>query len=232
MRYSLLIAEDNADIIDMLMLYIDQNDFNVFSANDGEKALEILKNRQIDVALVDIMMPKMNGYAFIREARRWSNLPIVIMSAKSEDTDKVMGLNIGADAYLTKPFNPFEVVATLKAVLRRFYELGSGQIPKQEKSVLTLGELKLDCDRFLLNKNGQQIVLTSSEFKLLAKLMRAPGRVFTKTQLYACLGDGYCERDENTIMVHISNIRNKIEDKPSNPKYIKTIRGIGYKIES
>ncbi len=232
MKYTLLIAEDNVDIVDTLMLYIGGNDFQVIHAADGQQALEELKDKKIDVVLVDVMMPKMDGYEFIREARKFSNIPIVILSAKNDDTDKVKGLNIGADAYLTKPFNPFEVVACLKAVLRRYYELGSAKFSENENHILTVGELELDVDSFILKKSGRAINLTSTEYKIIAKLMRNPGKVFTKNQLYDCINDGYTESDENTIMVHMSNIRSKIEDFPSNPEYIKTIRGLGYKIEN
>ncbi len=232
MKYTLLIAEDNTDIVDTLMLYIGGNDFQVIRAQNGEEALEKLQDNKIDAVLVDIMMPKMDGYEFIREARKVSNIPIVILSAKNDDTDKVKGLNMGADAYLTKPFNPFEVVACLKAVLRRYYELGAAKFTENQENILTVGELELDTDSFILKKNARVINLTSTEYKIIAKLMRNPGKVFTKNQLYDCINDGYTESDENTIMVHVSNIRSKIEEFPSNPEYIKTIRGLGYKIEN
>ncbi|MCI8513429.1 MAG: response regulator transcription factor [Lachnospiraceae bacterium] len=224
MRYTVLIADDEADIIDMLSLYMDSNDFWVLKANDGETALRLLRNNKVDIALVDIMMPKMNGYEFIRNARKEYNLPVIVLSAKSEDTDKVMGLNIGADAYITKPFNPFEVIAYLKAMLRRYYELGASETSHTFSEVLTVGELELDMESFTLRRNGQMVLLTSSEFKILSLLMRSPGRVYTKPQIYGCINRDYYESDDNTIMVHISNIRAKIEEDPSNPKYIKTIR--------
>lgn len=144
MRYTVLIADDEPDIIDMLTLYMDSNDFNVLKAYDGETALELLRKNKVDIALIDIMMPKMNGYDFIRNARKDYNLPIIILSAKNEDIDKVMGLNIGADAYITKPFNPFEAIAYLKALLRRYYELGAAKSSSPTVRILTVGELELD----------------------------------------------------------------------------------------
>lgn len=232
MRYTILIADDEQDIIEMLSLYMDSNDFLILKANDGEAALDLLKNNKVDIALVDIMMPKMNGYEFIRNARKEYNLPVIILSAKNDDTDKVMGLNIGADAYITKPFNPFEVIAYLKAMLRRYYELGSGKSSLVTSEILTVGELELEMESFTLKKNGKILVLTSSELKIIALLMRSPGRVYTKSQIYECINGEYYEGDDNTIMVHISNLRAKIENDQSNPKYIKTIRGLGYKIEN
>lgn len=231
MRYTVLIAEDDPDIVDLLTLYMDNQDFYVLRACDGETALDYLRHTRIDIALVDLMMPKMSGYEFIREARKVSNIPVIILSAKNEDTDKVKGLNIGADAYLTKPFNPFEVIANLKALLRRYYELGAGQTGVKSNQILSLGGLELETDSFTLRKNGKIVPLTSSEYKIMAKLMYSPGRIFTRSQLYECIGGDYYESDDSTVMVHISNIRAKIEDEPSHPGYIKTVRGLGYKIE-
>lgn len=230
MRYTILIAEDDPDIIDMLELYMN-HEFQIVRAADGEEALKKLGEEKVDLALVDVMMPKMDGYEFIKRVRREYNLPVIILSAKCEATDKVMGLNIGADAYLTKPFNPFEVIAYIKALLRRFYELGADQEPVKMSKLLTAGELTLDPDNFVLKKRGQNVLLTASEFKILSKLMHTPGRVYTKAQLYECINGDYIESDDSVVMVHISNIRSKIEDDPSNPSYIKTIRGLGYKFE-
>lgn len=230
MPYTILIAEDDPDIIDMLELYMN-HEFNIIRAEDGEAALKKLDENKVDLALVDIMMPKIDGYEFIRRARSKYNLPVMILSAKSDATDRILGLNIGADAYVTKPFNPFEVIAYIKALLRRFYELGANKENVKESNPLTIGELSLDPENFILRKNGQPILLTSSEFKILSKLMHTPGRVYTKAQLYESINRDYFESDDNVVMVHISNIRSKIEDDPSNPVYIKTIRGLGYKFE-
>ena len=178
------------------------------------------------------MMPGMNGYELIRQVRTFSNLPIIILSAKTMETDKVLGLNIGADAYLTKPFNALEVVAYVKAALRRYYQLGAEAAAPAAPHTITLGALELDTEAFILRKNGETVPLTSTELKILAKLMHSPGRVFTKAQLYECVGGAFYESDDNTMMVHISNLRAKIEDDPAKPQYIKTVRGLGYKIEN
>lgn len=231
MTYTVLIVEDDADIIDMLSLYLDSRDFTVLRAHNGEEAMQVIQHHPVDIALVDIMMPQMNGYELIKHIRAEYTFPILILSAKSEDNDKVLGLNIGADAYITKPFNPFEVIAYIHSLMRRYYELGAAKQNHKASSVLAVGELTLDLETFVVRKNEDIIPLTSSELKILSKLMHAPGRVYTKLQLYECINEDYYESDENTIMVHISNIRSKIEENPSNPMYIKTVRGLGYKIE-
>ena len=226
MKQNILIAEDDADIVELLTLYLDSADFCVCVANNGIEALEIMKHDKISLALVDIMMPEMNGYEFIKEVRQISDIPIIIISARNQDADKIMGLDIGADAYISKPFNPLEVIAYIKALLRRCVK------NTEEKEVLTLGELDLDMEKFILRKNGLVLPLTLTELKIVAKMMKTPERVFTKAQLYECINGELYESDDNTMMVHISNIRSKIEEDPANPQYIKTVRGLGYKIEN
>lgn len=232
MQHTILIAEDDRDIIELLTLYLTGADFAVQAVTDGEQALEAVRAGGISLVLADLMMPGMNGYELIRQVRTFSNLPILILSARAMDADKVLGLDIGADAYLTKPFNALEVVAYVKAALRRYYELGAGQAQQGASPVLAIGALELDTAQFILRKNGVPVPLTSTELKILTQLMRSPGRIFTKAQLYECVGGAYYESDDNTMMVHISNLRAKIEDDPANPQYIKTVRGLGYKIES
>jgi len=230
MKYSILIAEDDVNIVELLSLYL-KDQYHVFTANDGLEALEILRKTNIDIALVDIMMPKMNGYELIEKIREENNMPIIIVSAKTMDSDKIYGLNLGADAYLTKPFNPQEVVAYINATLRRYYKLGAND-SIDRSAILRVGELELDTQDCILKKKGRYIPLTSAEYKLLVLMMRNPGKIYTKRQLYECLtGDKYLN-DDNTVMVHISNMRGKIEDNPSKPQYIRTLRGIGYKVEN
>ena len=231
MNYNVLIAEDDSDIVELLTLYLNSDGFRVYSADNGVDALQIAKTEDISIALVDIMMPRMNGYELTKQIRAFSNIPIIILSAKNMDTDRILGLNIGADAYMTKPFNPLEVIAYLKAALRRYYKLGSDPM-QQEPTQYTVGELKLDTSKFVLYKNDRVVPLTSTELKIMAKFMKSPGRIFTKAQLYECISGDYYESDDNTMMVHISNIRAKIEDDPAKPKYIITQRGLGYKIEN
>lgn len=234
MSQQILIAEDDEDIVELLSLYLTGEGFTVFSAGNGLQALERVEVERIDVAILDIMLPVLNGYDLLRKIREKHNFPVIILSAKDLDTDRILGLNLGADAYLTKPFNPLEVVAYVKSALRRYYELGGNAAAEKsavEKTTLTVGEMELDLLKFILRRRGQIVPLTPAELKIVLKLMQSPGRVYTKAQLYACIGGELYESDDNTMMVHISNIRAKIEDDPSNPRYIKTVRGLGYKIE-
>ena len=234
MSQQILIAEDDEDIVELLSLYLTGEGFTVFSAGNGLQALERVEVERIDVAILDIMLPVLNGYDLLRKIREKHNFPVIILSAKDLDTDRILGLNLGADAYLTKPFNPLEVVAYVKSALRRYYELGGNAAAEKsavEKTTLTVVELELDLLKFILRRRGQIVPLTPAELKIVLKLMQSPGRVYTKAQLYACIGGELYESDDNTMMVHISNIRAKIEDDPSNPRYIKTVRGLGYKIE-
>lgn len=232
MEKHILIAEDDPDIVEVLCLYLNNAGFETTCAADGVQALELVREKQFSLALVDVMMPQMNGYELIQEIRKISKLPIIIISAKNMDMDRILGLEIGADAYITKPFNPMEVLSYVKAFHRRLYELGTESSPeKQENTKIRLGELTLDLDKFQLYKKDQPISLTSTELKILTKLMKHPGHIFTKVQLYECAIGDYFESDSNTMMVHISNIRAKLEDNPGKPEYIKTVRGLGYKFE-
>lgn len=228
--YNILVAEDDKDIIKILTLYLNNDGMNVIEANDGKQALELLREKRIDLAILDIMMPEMDGYELIKKMRRESNIPILMLSAKNTDSDKILGLDLGADDYMTKPFNPLEVVARVKSNLRRFYHLNDVE-KKGRDTLVKLGELELDMSTCSLTKNGEGIVLTSTEYKILQLLMSNPGRIFTKVQIYERAIGEYFESDENTIMVHISRLRDKIEEDVKNPQYIKTVRGLGYKIE-
>lgn len=229
MHNKVLIAEDDSDIVELLTLYLESNGFVVTAASDGVSALECFKDKEFDIALVDVMMPRMNGYELVKKIREKSNMPIIFISAKNMDTDKILGLNIGADAYITKPFNPLEVIAYINAILRRYYDFGNDSNTKKN---LVVGDLTLEMDKYILRKNDVIIPLTSTELKIVTKMMQAPGKVFTKAQLYECINGEFYETDDNTMMVHISNIRAKIEDNPTKPEYIKTVRGLGYKLES
>lgn len=231
----ILIAEDDADIVELLSLYLTGEGYQVLTAENGLQALQLIESTRVDMAILDIMMPEMNGYDVLKRIREKYNFPVIILSAKEMDTDRILGLNLGADAYLTKPFNPLEVVAYVKSALRRYYELGCDDSAHKNitgETSLTVRELQMDLLKFVLRKRGRVVPLTPTELKIVVKLMQSPGRVYTKAQLYACIGGELYESDDNTMMVHISNIRSKIEDDPSNPRYIKTIRGLGYKIEA
>ena len=223
MATTILIAEDDADIREVLRLYLEGEGFAVAEAADGNTALRLALSSSPDAAILDVMMPGMNGYELTRALRRQSDIPILILSAKSEDNDKILGLNLGADDYIAKPFNPMEVVARVKAHLRR-----AGNV---RRDLLTVGELTLDTAAMQLYKKGVPVPLTPTEYKILAQLMRSPGRIFTKVQLYEGIAGEFFESNDNTMMVHISKLREKIEDNPKNPRHIITIRGLGYKIE-
>ncbi len=227
--YKILIAEDDVDIIEVLSLYLNSADFDVVSAEDGEKAWNLIKSTHIDLCLFDIMMPGISGYDLIKKVRSSYNMPIIVLSAKREDNDRIVGLDLGADDYLTKPFNPLEVVAHVKAALRRAYQLN---VPSAEAADhLEAGPFHLDLQGMKLQKNGEEIILTATELKMMILFMKHPGRVYTKVQISEYLNGEYFENDENTVMVHISNLRNKIEEDSKNPTYLITIRGLGYELK-
>lgn len=223
MSASILIAEDDGDIRGLLRLYLESEGYRVLEADNGARALELAREEAPDMAILDVMMPELNGYELTRALRKFSDIPILILSAKSQDSDKILGLNLGADDYIAKPFNPIEIVARVKAQLRR--------ATRDSNSTLTVRDLVLDTSSFQLTKGGRTISLTPMEYKILALLMRSPGRIFTKIQLYEGAVGTYFEGDDNTMMVHISKLREKIEDDPKDPRYIITVRGLGYKIE-
>ena len=223
MPASILIAEDDGDIRALLRLYLESEGYHVLEADNGAQALTLARDESPDMAILDVMMPQLNGYELTRALRKFSEIPILILSAKSQDSDKILGLNLGADDYIAKPFNPVEIVARVKAQLRR--------ATRESSATLTVRDLTLDTSSFQLTKGGKSISLTPMEYKILALLMRSPGRIFTKIQLYEGAVGSYFEGDDNTMMVHISKLREKIEDDPRDPRYIITVRGLGYKIE-
>ena len=223
MPSTILIAEDDKDIRELLKLYLESEGYRILEAENGRLALELAQKEQPDMAILDVMMPEMNGLEVTRALRKSSEIPILILSAKSTDNDKILGLNLGADDYIAKPFNPMEIVARVKAQLRRTVR-ASGEI-------LKVRELSLNTTSFVLTKNDKQIFLTPTEYKILAQLMKSPGQIFTRVQLYEAVAGDFFSNDDNTMMVHISKLREKIEDDPKSPKYIITVRGLGYKIE-
>ncbi|PWJ11857.1 DNA-binding response regulator, OmpR family, contains REC and winged-helix (wHTH) domain [Ruminococcus flavefaciens] len=230
MTYKILVAEDDTDIQEVLRLYLVNSGFEVVSAYDGSEAYELMLSEKPDLALLDIMMPVINGYELTKKIREISNIPIIILSAMNADSDKILGLDIGADDYITKPFNPLEVIARIQSNLRRKYKLDSSAA-EENGDMLTVGELKLDTKKFILYKNGEEIMLTPTEFKILSLFMEKPGMVFTKAQIYQRINGDFYETDDNTMMVHISKLRDKLGDNSKSPTYIKTVRGLGYKIE-
>lgn len=232
MKYRILVVEDDKDIAEVIRLYLENEGYEVMWAGDGLAGYELAQKEKINLAVVDIMLPKMNGYDLVKKVREQSNIPLLILSAKNLDSDKILGLDLGADDYMTKPFNPLELVARVKSNIRRYYSLGSRQEDEEKPgSIWRVGELVLDEDSVTLTKNGEQVVITPTEYKMLSLFMKSPGKVFTKQQIYQEVNGECYVNDDNTLMVHISNLRDKIEDNPREPKYIKNIRGIGYKIE-
>lgn len=233
MKHRILVAEDDKDIAEFIKLYLENEGYDVILAEDGIIAYNEMNSQKIDLAVVDIMLPGMNGYDLIKKIRENSNIPIIILSAKNLDSDKILGLDLGADDYLTKPFNPLELMARIKSNIRRYYSLGSQTDAEEDKEshIVRVGDLTLDEETITLKKGNEIITITPTEFKMMLLFMKSPGKVFTKMQIYqAVYGECYVN-DDNTLMVHISNLRDKIEDNPREPKYIKNIRGIGYKIE-
>jgi len=231
-KYTILLADDEKEIVDLLSLYLENAGFSVIGASNGREALDALcrKDVKIDAAVLDIMMPEMDGYTLVRKIRETSNIPILILSARSDDSGKILGLDLGADDYITKPFNPLEITARVQAQLRRFYRLNAPAAQAQDR--ITAGELVLDRASCTLMKNGREIPLTAVEFRILCLLMENRGRVFTKSRIYENVwGGDFYGSDDNTIMVHMSNLRDKIEDDPRNPRYLKTVRGLGYRFE-
>lgn len=226
MAYKILIADDEQEIRSLLRLYLEKDGYQVLEAEDGRAAISILENEGADMALLDIMMPGLDGYQVLKKLRESSNIPVMVLSAKNQDADKILGLDLGADDYLAKPFNPMEAMARINSNIRRFYSLGA---KSQELKQLKVKDLRLDTESCLVYKNGQAIDLTSVEYKLLRLFMEHPGKVFTKQQVYENVwGEEYAIADNN-IMVCISRLRAKLSEDSG--AYIKTIRGLGYRME-
>jgi len=223
---NILIAEDENDIRNLLKLQLEQEGYTVFAAKDGIEALEIMQSNVIDLAILDVMMPRLDGFNLLRKIRETSKIPVIFLTARGDDMDKILGLGIGADDYLVKPFSMAELLARVGAQLRRNHEYSSQKL--QTFSKIEYGSLCLDKEACCVYKDDILVELNAKEYLLLKYLMENPERVFTKKQLYTAVWNEDIYYDDNTIMVHISHLRKKIED-PKNPEYIKTIRGIGYK---
>jgi DNA-binding response OmpR family regulator len=224
---NVLIAEDENDIRNLLKLQLEQDGYSVYAAKDGMEALDVMQNTDIDLAILDVMMPRLDGFNLLRKIRQTSNIPVIFLTARGDDMDKILGLGIGADDYLVKPFSMAELIARVGAQLRRNLEYSS--LKPQAFSKIEYGSLCLDKDACCVYRNDLLVELNAKEYMLLKYLMESPERVFTKKQLYKAVWEEDVYFDDNTIMVHISHIRNKIETVPKNPEFIKTIRGIGYK---
>ncbi|GCD09258.1 DNA-binding response regulator [Clostridium tagluense] len=224
---NILIVEDEQDIRELLEIHLSKEGYKIFTAEDGMQALDIFQNKDIDIALLDVMIPKIDGFNVLKKIRETSEIPVIFITAREEESDKILGLGLGADDYVIKPFSPIEIIARVKAQLRRYYKYSN----KAHKTVTIVGELMLDKESCSIYKNNIELALNPKEYRLLGFILENPGKVYTKKQLYEIVWENPYYGDSNTIMVHISHIREKIEDDPKNPKYLKTIRGIGYKME-
>lgn len=227
-KLNVLVCDDDKAIVDALGIYLKQENYGVIKAYNGIQALKALSSEKIHLVLLDVMMPEMDGLAATIKIREELNIPIIILSAKSEDTDKIAGLNFGADDYVTKPFNPLELMARVKSQMRRYTSLGS---MANKSSVLRTGSLELDWEAKELRVDGEVIRLTATEYGIMLFLMNNIGHVFSIDQIYENVWDEPSYSAENTVAVHIRRIREKIEINPKEPKYLKVVWGIGYKIE-
>lgn len=233
-KTNVLVVDDDKDIVGAIAKLLEKEGYNIYKAYDGLQALDAIVANDIHLMLIDVMMPNMDGLSAIMRIRQTKNIPIIVLSAKSEDTDKVLGLSVGADDYISKPYNPIELVARVKSSLRRYLHFGAmdaNGLGQEKKNVITLGGLELYLDDKRLLVDGEQVKLTATEYKILEFLMSYPGRVFSAEDIYRNVWneDGYAV--ENTVMVHIRHIREKIEINPKEPRYIKVVWGLGYKIE-
>ena len=226
---NILICDDEKDIVNALKIYLNDPDYVLFEAHNGQEAVDVVKENEIHLVLLDIMMPIMNGIEAMSQIRGFSNVPIILLTAKSEDADKVLGLNVGADDYITKPFSPLEVCARVKSQLRRYLSLGAGA--KKSSVVLTIGGLELDYDARTVTLDGENKKKKKKEFDILKLLMENPNRVFSPKEIYREVWHEDPMGADNTVAVHIRHLREKTEIDPADPRYIKVVFGQGYKIQ-
>ncbi|WP_299054699.1 response regulator transcription factor [Eubacterium sp.] len=227
--YNILVCDDDREIVEAIEIYLSKEGYNVIKAYDGLEAIEILKKEDIQLLLIDVMMPRLDGLRATLKIREKSGIPIIILSAKSEDSDKVIGLDVGADDYITKPFNPLELIARVKSQLRRYTKLGT--MAGQKSNVYTVGGLEINDDSKEVTVDGESVKLTPYEYKILLLLVKNQGRVFTIEQIYENVWEEEAIAADNTVAVHIRHIREKIEINPKEPRYLKVVWGVGYKIE-
>jgi len=225
---NILICDDERDIVAALKIYLSSEGYQLFEAYTGREALEILKTNDIHLVLMDIMMPELDGISATARIREAYNVPIILLTAKSEDTDKVLGLNVGADDYITKPFNPVEVLARVRSQLRRYTTLGGME---QRPNKLVIGSIALDDETKSVTVDGEPVSLTPIEYNILLLLMRHPGRVYSSAQIYEQVWNETAFGSEGAVAVHIRHLREKLEITPSDPRYLKVVWGLGYKIE-
>ena len=225
---NILICDDERDIVSALKIYLSSEGYTLFEAYTGREALEVVKKHDIHLILMDIMMPEMDGISATAKIRETCNVPIILLTAKSEDTDKVLGLNMGADDYITKPFNPMEVLARVRSQLRRYTSLGGME---QKPNRIVIGGIALDDDTKTVTVDGEPVSLTPIEYNILLLLMRHPGRVYSSAQIYEKVWNESAFGSEGAVAVHIRHLREKLEINPSEPRYLKVVWGLGYKME-
>lgn len=226
---NILICDDDKEIVEAIEIYLLQEGYQIYKAYDGEQAIEVLKKEDIHLLIIDIMMPKLDGIHATLKIREYSSIPIIILSAKSEDADKILGLNIGADDYVTKPFNPLELVARVKSHLRRYTSLGN--LNTENNALFVVGGLCMNDDTKEVTVDGEAVKLTPIEYNILLLLVKNQGRVFSINQIYESIWNEDAIGADNTVAVHIRHIREKIEINPREPRYLKVVWGVGYKIE-
>ena len=226
--YRILICDDERDIVSALKIYLSGEDYEIYTAYSGKEALELVRSRDIQLILMDIMMPEMDGIAATAKIREESNVPIILLTAKSETSDKILGLNIGADDYITKPFDPMEVLARVRSQLRRYTSLGSANA---SQDVITIGAVSLDDPAKTVTVDGEPVSLTPSEYGILRLLMQHPGQVFSSAKIYESVWNETGAGSESAVAVHIRHLREKIEINPADPRWLKVVWGLGYKME-
>lgn len=226
---NILVCDDDHAIVDAIEIYLSQEGYTVLKAYDGLEAIRMVKEQEIQLVLLDVMMPRMDGIRATMKIREISAVPIIFLSAKSEDVDKILGLNVGADDYITKPFNPLELTARVKSVLRRYTQLGA--IAEKKDTIFQIGGLRVDDDRKEVTVDGEVVKLTPMEYRILLLLVQNPGKVFSIGQIYERIWKEEAVSGDNTVAVHIRHIREKIEINPKDPRYLKVVWGVGYKID-
>ena len=225
----ILVCDDDKEIVEAIEIYLTQEGHHILKAYDGEQAIRVLQNHPVDLLIIDVMMPKLDGIRATLKIREKNALPIIILSAKSEDADRILGLNVGADDYVTKPFNPLELVARVKSQLRRYTQLGA--MTEKKENIYETGGLMIDDDRKEVTVDGESVKLTPIEYRILLFLVQNQGRVFSINQIYENIWNEEAIAADNTVAVHIRHIREKIEINPKEPRYLKVVWGLGYKVE-
>ena len=226
----ILVCDDDKEIVEAIDIYLTQEGYEVLKAYDGIEALKVMENEKVDLLIIDVMMPKLDGIRATLKIRETNNIPIIILSAKSEDADKILGLNIGADDYVTKPFNPLELIARVKSQMRRYTKLGS-TVAAANEAIYTVGGLTINDDLKEVTVDGEAVRLTPIEYNILLLLVKNQGKVFSIDQIYERIWNENAVGVDNTVAVHIRHIREKIEINPKEPRYLKVVWGVGYKVE-